>query len=300
MHIERFGEPTTALGECPVWHDGCLWLMDCRAGLVMALAADGTVRHRFAVPAPAGCFAFQADGRIVVALKESIVLLDPDPAPEPRQPGEPPSLRTLARIDVSHPDVRLNDGCALPDGSFVVGTMHVGRAPGEAPRGGLYRLAPDLRLQRIAPALGVANGPGVHPATGRFHIADSAERVIWSFALGEDGALTDRQVFVRTDALDSGPDGCCFDDDGGLWTALVRVGALARFDTAGRLTDRIPLPLAHPTALCFGGPGRDVIYLTSIRDSGRLRADGPLDGAVLAITGSGFRGPARPVCRLRV
>ena len=77
MHIERFGELTTALGECPVWHDGCLWLMDCRAGLVMALAADGTVRHRFAVPAPAGCFAFQADGRIVVALKESIVLLDP-------------------------------------------------------------------------------------------------------------------------------------------------------------------------------------------------------------------------------
>lgn len=291
MKIERLGELKTALGECPQWHDGQLWLMDCRAGSILALDLDtGAVAARLHAPAPTGSFAFNADGRIVVALKQQIALLD-------RQTGR---LQTLADIGIDHPHLRLNDGTSMADGSFVVGTMHVPREPVEAALGGLYRLGTDLRLQRIAQALGVANGPAVSPVDGRFHVADSAERVIWSYAMSADGTLSDRQLLVHTEALQSGPDGCCFDDEGGLWTALVRVGVLARFDPQGRLTHRIDLPLAHPTALCFGGDGMDTLFVTSISDSGRLSANGPLDGGVLRVTGCGFRGRARPLCRLQV
>ncbi|MEH3086584.1 MAG: SMP-30/gluconolactonase/LRE family protein [Xylophilus ampelinus] len=289
--IERLGGLTTALGECPVWHGQRLWLMDCRRGLILGLdPGTGAVLARHEAPAPTGSFAFDAGGGIVVALREEIALLDPATG----------RLRTLARIDASHPHLRLNDGTALPDGSFVAGTMHTFRAPGEAPLGGLYRLAPDLGLRRIADGIGTANGPCVDPATGRFHLADTVERTIHSYAMAADGALSDRRLFVRTDALGSGPDGCCFDDAGGLWTALVRAGAIARFDPQGRLTHRIGLPLAHPAALCFGGDGGATLFVTSISDSGRLKADGPLDGAVLRIAGTGFRGPPRPLCRLAV
>lgn len=289
MHIQRLGDLKLALGECPTWHDGRLWLLDCRQGLILALDPDsGRVVARHEAPAPLGSFAFNADGRVVLSLKEEIAALDLHDG----------SLRSLARIEASHPHLRLNDGTALADGSFLTGTMHVFREPGEAPLGGLYRLDTGLRLHKLDQGLGIVNGPCVNPVTGRLHVADSAERVIHSYAIAADGALADKQVFLRTDAYDSGPDGCTFDSEGGLWSALVRTGAVARFDMQGGLSRWIDVPVAHPSALCFGGPEMADLFVTSISDSGRLHASGPLDGAVLKLTGVGFTGSARPVCRL--
>ena len=289
MNIQRLGDLKTALGECPLWHRQQLWLLDCRAGLVLALDPDsGAVTARHQAPAPLGAFAFNGDDRIVLALKEEIVTLD-------LRSGQ---LRPLARIEHSHPHLRLNDGIALADGSFVVGTMHVFREADEPPLGGLYRLDTRLRLHKLDDGLGITNGPCVNPVSGRLHVADSAARVVYSYAIAADGSLADKQVFVRTDAQDSGPDGCCFDSEGGLWTALVRVGALARFDLQGRLTHQVALPVAHPSALCFGGPAMDDLFVTTISDSGRLSASGPLDGAVLKLSGLGFSGAARPQCRM--
>jgi len=289
VSITRVGSLTTDLGECPAWRDGLLWLLDCRQGLVMALdPADGRMVSRVAMPPPLGSFAFDETGPMVLALKEQVVTLDVTTGHWSR----------LAGLDLSHPHLRLNDGCALPDGSFVVGTMHPLRPPGEAPQGGLYRLGHDITLHRIEQGIGIANGPAVSPLTGRFHLADSEARTIHSWRLNSDGTLSDRQLFVQTEAWGSGPDGCCFDDEGGLWTALVRASALARFDSIGTLTHWIPLPLTYPSALCFGGAAMDTMFVTSIRDSGRLSASGPLDGAVLKVTGAGFRGTARPTTRL--
>lgn len=291
MKIQRLGDLTTALGECPQWHGQQLWLMDARAGLIYALDADtGAVTARHAAPPPLGSFTFNGEGgdAIVVALKDEIAALDLGTG----------QLRTLARIEVSHPNLRLNDGISLADGSFVVGTMHVPREPDELPLGGLYRLDIDLKLRKLDDGFGITNGPCVNPVNGRLHVADSAARAIYSYAITADGTLADKQLFNSTDAYDSGPDGCAFDSEGGLWTALVRTGALARFDMAAKLSHKIDLPLAYPSALCFGGPDMADLFVTSIRDSGRLSASGPLDGAVLKVTGLGFRGAARPVCRM--
>lgn len=289
MHITRLGELKTALGECPVWYGDQLWLMDCRLGLIHALDPDtGQRMASHEAPPPTGSFAFNHDGNLVVALKEAIAALNP-------KSGE---LHLLARLDVSHPHLRLNDGISLDDGSFVVGTMHVPREPGEPALGGLYRLDTGLQLRRIEEGLGITNGPCVNPVSGRFLVADSAARIIWSHHLSPDGSLSDKQVFVNTEAQDSGPDGCCVDNAGGLWTALVRAGAVARFDMRGQMTHRIELPVEHPSALCFGGPGMADLFVTSISDSGRLSASGPLDGAVLRLRGLGFCGVARPLCRM--
>lgn len=289
MKIERLGHLKTDLGECPVWHAQQLWLLDCRRGVLYALDPDsGDITARHEVPAPLGSFAFNHDGQVVLALKDAVVALDLGTG----------RCRPLASLDTTHPHLRLNDGTAMPDGSFVVGTMHVFRADDEPPLGGLYRLGTDLSFTRVDAGFGITNGPAVSPLNGRLHVADSAVRTIYSYALAPDGALSDKQVFVQTDLQGSAPDGCCFDQEGGLWTALVRAGALARYDAGGRLTHRIELPLVHPAALCFGGPDMGDLFVTSISDSGRLSASGPMDGAVLKITGLGFQGMARPLCRL--
>lgn len=289
MQIQRLGHITTQLGECPQWHGQHLWMLDCRAGAVLALDPEsGAVVQRHEVPPPLGSYAFNHDGALVLATKEHVLAWHPVSGQQ----------QVLAELGCSLPHLRLNDGAAMPDGSFVVGTMHVFREPGEAPAGGLFRLDTALQWLRLDQGYGITNGPCVSPVNGRLHVADSEARLIYDYAIDADGGLSDKQVFVDTNPLNSSPDGCCFDDQGGLWTALVRAGALARFDSAGQLTHHIDLPVAHPSAVCFGGPDLADVFVTSISDSGRLKADGPLDGAVLKLSGLGFRGIASPTCRL--
>lgn len=232
--------------------------------------------------------AFNSDGRLVLALKEEVVLFDPTSG----------RCQFLGRIDEQLPHLRLNDGAALPDGRFLVGTMHTLRLQGEAPLGGLYVVETNGLMHRVDRGLGVVNGPVTHPLTGALYVADSEARHIYAYS-GTDQDRWQRRLFVDTQALDSSPDGCCFDAQGGLWTALVRKGQLARFDEAGQLTHLVPVPLTHPSALCFGGDDLRDIYVTSISDSGRLRADGPLDGQVLCLRGLGFQGAIRPRCRIQ-
>ncbi len=292
MEIERIGTIQTDLGECPVW-DGRrqrLWMTDCRQGLIYVIdpACGGSVAYE--LPAPLGSFALNGEDSVVVAMKEHVAIFTPSTG----------ALRHIAAIDDRHPNLRLNDGTPMPDGSFVVGTMHVFREPGEAPLGGLYRLDTEGLLERLDRGFGIVNGPIPHPWRPEFYVCDSALRCIYRYRMDADGTLSGRERFISTEALGSAPDGCCFDSEGGLWTALVHAGAIARFDADGQLSHRIGLPLAHPASLCFGGPTLEDIYVTSIRDSGRLTARGPLDGALLRLRGVGFRGAVLPDCRVRV
>lgn len=291
MQIERIGTLRAALGECPVWDAmrGYLWMADCRQGQIMAIHPESGATRHWQLPAPLGSFALNGDDEVVAALKETFVLFS----------TADHTMRTLARIGDSHPNLRLNDGVPLSDGSFVAGTMHIYREEGEAPLGGLYHLDTRGRLTRIAQDLGVVNGPGPDPSGKHFYVSDSSQRKIFRFRMDSDGGLLAREVFVDTDALGSAPDGCCFDAEGGLWTALVHAGAIARFDPQGRLDRRIDLPVRHPASLCFGGDDLRDIYVTSISDSGRLSASGPLDGALLRVRGAGYMGAARPQCRIR-
>lgn len=288
--IQAFGTLHTRLGECPVWDAArqWLWLIDSRAGLLVALDAQGEEQQRLELPAPLGSIALNHDGRMVVALRESVVLLDPASG----------RLQTLGRLEEQHPQLRLNDGAALADGSFCVGTMHTLRAPGEAPLGGLYLIDTAGRMERVDQGYGVVNGPVQHPVDGRVFVSDSAARRIHVYSAPGDAPWR-RTLFADTQALGSAPDGACFDDAGGLWSVMVHTGEIVRFDAQGRPGQRQRLPLAHPSSLCFGGPDLDELYVTSISDSGRLSAGGPLDGRVLRVRGLGRRGAPRPQCRIQ-
>jgi sugar lactone lactonase YvrE len=105
------------------------------------------------------------------------------------------------------------------------------------------------------------------------------------------GATGSPELFADTEALNSGPDGATVDSDGCLWTALVQVGKLARFQPDGKLERLIDLPARHVTCPCFGGPELDVIYVTSISNSGNALKDAHPDaGALFAVYGTGVQG----------
>ncbi|RAI02462.1 gluconolaconase [Acuticoccus sediminis] len=280
--IHRIGTTVDGLGESPVWDDAAqalVWV-DALAGTVRRLDPRSGALEAFALPAPIGSVVLARDGTLVAALKDSLARLDP-------VTGE---VRHVADIGIGHPDVRLNDGKVDRTGAFVFGSMHSHRADGEAPEGGLYRLAVDGTVERIGDPLGVANGPAFALDGRTLYIADSPRRVIWQFDYAGEGPLTNRQVFADLSPLSSGGDGATIDAAGFLWTALVRVGKIARFAPDGRLDRLIDLPVTHPTSLTFGGADLDVLYVTSISRSTGLSASEPWAGALLAVTGLGVRG----------
>jgi len=108
-----------------------------------------------------------------------------------------------------------------------------------------------------------------------------------------EGAVGTRAVFGDVTDVGGKPDGATLDADGGLWCALVGGGQLARYTTAG-LDRTVPLPVANPTDVTFGGPHLDRLYVTSIADP----APDSLDGALLVIDGLGVSGRAEPRARV--
>lgn len=278
--IRRIGRSVDLLGECPLWDQGSgrLHWIDSMAGLVHRLDPI-TGRHQtFHVPAPVGSLGLTADGRAVLALRDSLALFD----------FVAGSLEPLVELSLG-PDLRLNDGEVDPQGRFLTGTLKLSDTPG-CTQTGLYRLEADGSVQCLDHDIEAANGPCFSPDGRTLYLADSRRRCIWAYAYHEHGMPTDRRLFLDTRPLGSAPDGATVDADGFLWSALVLAGAVARFAPDGRLDRLIRLPVTHPTSVAFGGPAFETLYVTSISRSPRLACPMPDAGGLFAIEGLGLRG----------
>ena len=280
--IIRMGKTRDRLGESPVWDDRTqlLYWTDCLAGSIRRLnIVTGTIEE-FDVPPPIGSMALREDGGAILALRNSFAGYD-------LKVGR---LTGGTSIGLDHPGLRLNDGKVDPYGRFVAGTMHGGRAEGEPPLGGLYRLDASGTLELLETNLAVTNGPCFSLDGRTFYLADSPRHVIWAYDYERNGPLRNKRVLVDTTALHSGPDGATIDAEDYLWSVLVRVGAIARFAPDGRLVRRIEMPIRHPTSVAFGGPDLDILYVTSISRSTNLADDHPDAGGLFAIEGLGVKG----------
>ncbi len=284
--IDRIGDTKDRLGESPVWsaREGCLYWVDSLAGLLHRLHFESGRREAFAVPAPIGSFGLRRGGGVVLALRDGFYRYDLATA----------SVTPLARLPISHPGIRLNDGKVDRQGRFVAGSMHMNLQPGEAPLGALYRLEPNGQVTRLAGEIITANGPCFSPDGRSLYLADSPRQVIWRFPYG-DAPPAIREPFIDLAPLGTAPDGATVDAEGHLWVALVRSGEIGRFDPAGRLVQRVRMPVRHPTSLNFGGPELDVLFVTSLSASHRLADPAPEAGGLFAVTGLGVTGLAEPL-----
>ena len=63
-----------------------------------------------------------------------------------------------------------------------------------------------------------------------------------------------------------------------------------------KLTELLEMPVLKATSLTFGGPGLDVMYVTSMSKPPlpRFPEDGQLRGSLFAVTGLGVTGVAEP------
>ena len=188
---------------------------------------------------------------------------------------------------------RFNDGKVDRQGRFLAGSMDM---PGmNAFRGSLYRLDPDLKLTRLRENVGVSNGPCFSPDGNTFYFADSPRKMIWAYDYdGATGDLSNMRTFIDLEPLDAIPDGATVDADGCLWSALVSRGRIGCFSPDGELVRTIEVPTDHPSSVMFGGPGLDVLYVTSIWEWLQVKTENDADGHLFAIHGLETAGLPEP------
>ena len=81
------------------------------------------------------------------------------------------------------------------------------------------------------------------------------------------------------------------DSDGCLWVAMWGGGRLVRLSPDGELLGEVVVPVEQPSSCVFGGPRRDVLYVTTAREGLDVEPD-DVAGSVLAVRGLGVTGLA--------
>jgi sugar lactone lactonase YvrE len=262
------------LGESPSYDDRrrVVYLCDITGQSVHEVPLAGGGGRSWTFESAVGSLGLAASGRLVIALRDSVILFDPESG----------ARSTLCRIEADRPETRLNDGKVGPDGAFWVGTMD--DRPEREPLGSLYRVDPSGKVERKVEGVRVSNGLAFS-ADGRtmFH-SDSAGQWIDRWRLDPaTGAIAERTRIATLDAETGRPDGGAVDVEGCYWSAGVSAARLNRFAADGRLLESFPVPVAAPTMPCFAGPDMRTLYVTSLR-TGRppeLLQRYPLTGALL-------------------
>ena len=273
------------VGECPLWNvrERALYWVDTRRPALQRLDADGSVRV-WDLPHKIGSFVFRERGGLIAAMQIGFCELD----------LEPFAIRPIVDPEPDQPDNRMNDGKCDRHGRFWCGSRD---ATDYNPGGSLYRLDPDFTCTRMDQGFIISNGMAFSPDDRTLVFGCSTSEVIYRYDYdGASGTISNKRPFLQTHGLPWHVDGATFDAEGYYWCALIRDGAVGRFDPEGRLDRIVRLPVQHPTMCNWGGDDLDVLYVTSghIFLSEEEKRAQPLAGSLFAIHGLGVRGVPEP------
>jgi len=302
LQVTPVGGASAVLGEGPYWipsESALLWV-DIGAGLlhrteIPAGTTTSTELGQISAVFPAqGGGVLYAGGHQVI-LRESLTGPASDgPASDGPASGGPASggyTDRIVAVAPAHPTVRFNDGAVDPAGRVWIGSMHEGET---RPLGTLYRLDPspgpssryEAVLTPVARRAVVSNGLAWSPDGTRMYYADSPTRRLDVFDYDlASGQATGRRVLADLSAYDGFPDGLTVDGEGYVWVCMWDGAAIRRFTPAGSLDAVVPVPVARPTSVAFGGADMGDLFVTtaSIDLTPAQLAAQPLAGRLLQL-----------------
>jgi sugar lactone lactonase YvrE len=265
------------LGEGPVYdlRRNALWYCDIPARRAHRFELATGAARQWTFPSEVGSLGLADSGRLVVALRHTVGLFDP----------ETERFDEIAHIEMERgADTRLNDGKVGPDGAFWVGTMDDRGLATREPIGSLYRVGGDGSVERKVEGVSVSNGLAWTPDGRTMFHSDSSGRWLdrWDFDPAS-GAMGNRTRIATLDEATGRPDGGACDAEGYYWSAGVSAARLNRIDRDGNIVASHPVPVAAPTMPCFGDPDLRTLFVTSLRTgrSAELLEKYPLTGITI-------------------
>jgi sugar lactone lactonase YvrE len=266
-------EAGAALGEGPVWDEVRqeLWWVDISGHQLHCWSPASGDRVALDAGTAIGSVALTADGRVVAAVDQDLVLVTADGG-----------MRVLVTVgDVVEGGV-LNDCGCDPDGNLWVG---VSTAAETEPIGCLRVVTPGLEVTTVLDGLTVPNGIDWSLDERLVYFVDSPARRVDVFA-SRPRALGERSVLAVIDSGDALPDGLTVDREGGIWVALWDGWSVRRYLPDGTLDVVVELPAAKVTSCAFGGDDLEDLFITTASldlTTPADRAEQPLAGAIFRV-----------------
>ncbi len=287
MQAELLLDARATLGEGPAWDakTQTLYWVDILGKRVHAWE-DG--RDDFLqLNEFVGCVAPRRDGGLVAALHASFWTLEGgvvrNGIPQPQAGFHPAPRMFLA--SVSEPaSNRFNDGKCDPVGRLLAGTMDMNE---KSPSGNLYLLTAGQPPRKLLDGIRISNGLAWSPDYRIFYYIDTPTRQVRAYDYDLDtGNISRPRVVVEIPSEMGFPDGMTSDMEGRLWIALWGGSRVSMWNPlTGQKEAEIIVPAPHVTSCVFGGPRRDILYVTTARvglDESALEKY-PLSGALFQI-----------------
>jgi L-arabinonolactonase len=286
FRIELLVDARNELGEGALWdvEEQRLYWIDSHGGAIHRTDARGGGLRRWELPEHIGSMCLRAGGGAVVALRNGLHCFD----------FENGDLTPIEDPERDNRRTRMNDGKVDRQGRFLVGSMDYEE---REPIGALYRLDPEHRLTRLEEGIIVSNGPCWSPDGGTFYFTDTWSGEISAYDYDqESGMVANKRCFCRMTSQGGAFDGATVDAEGCVWSAHVYAGRVVRYRPDGEVDRVIEMPVKKVTSVMFGGPGLDVLYVTSMAKPPlpRFPGDGVLRGSLFAIHDLGVRGVPEP------
>ena len=268
MRAAAVTAPLAHHGEGPCWSDswGGLRFVDLTRGDLLTLR-DGVV-DRLATGHDLATFVRpRSVGGYIVGTRSGIALADG--AHEAAA-----SVLTLLGTGAA----RMNDGETTPAGGLLAGSM---ADDGVSAIASLDLVTGSLETSRVLSDVVCSNGIGFAPDEQSAYYVDTATSRIDVLDY-HDGTLVNRRAFVSIDPSLGYPDGLTVDSNGTVWVALWGGSAVHGYAPDGSLAAVIEVDARQVSACTFGGPGLDILYITTSRQ-GLAEGDDVLAGSLFAV-----------------
>lgn len=239
------------LGEGPVWHPQAqqLYWVDILQNRVHVYDPASGDHQTTKFSDHICALGFRQSGGLVLAMRKQVAFWD----------GRSGDVETIQEVEADQPENRFNDGAVDRQGRFWVGTMH-----GQDAAGTLYRLNPDLSVDKMVTDVRIANGIGWSPDNRTLYFTDSPLRKIFAFDFDADtGALSNRRVHIQVPEDAGVPDGLTVDSAGCIWSAHWDGYRVTRYTPTGEVDRVVELPVGRPTSVTLGGPELKDLFITS-------------------------------------
>jgi sugar lactone lactonase YvrE len=278
-----------AFFEAPRWHDGRWWVSDFYRHAVFTVGTDGNADEVLAVEGQPSGLGWMPDGSLLVVsmLDRRVLRWSPEAG---------------ATVHAEVADLcggHLNDMVVDASGRAYVGNFGFDLMAGADPApANLIRVDPDGAACVAAEGLLFPNGSVITPDDATLIVGETAGARYTAFAIGPDGALSDRRVWAQlaptppmTTLMETlgqlrfGPDGCGLDAEGHIWSADEVGARCARVAPGGAIVDEVAMPEGLDIWACMlGGDDGRTLLMCAAPDFDEGRRSAAREGVLLTTT----------------
>ncbi len=255
VDVQCVWEEPAVLGEGPLWvvKENAVYWVDIVSKKVHRYGVADDARRTWAFETVVTSLAERRQGGLVGTVRDGFAFID----------LEAGTFEPIAMPEADMPENRFNDGKVDENGRYWAGSMDDGE---KLATGSLYRLDGDLALHKMDTNYSITNGPTFSVDGQTLYHTDTAKRTIFAFDFNEDGAISNKRVFVKLVAEEEGyPDGMTVDSENCIWLAHFAGSRITRYSPQGKVLQVIAMPVPNITSCTFTGPDLDTLYITTAR-----------------------------------